>query len=87
MLDASDDAVLAHRCEWEGGRVVAIHNLSAEPREINVEVGKVSDVDRLVDLLVTAPSRRTLEAATQVKLESYGYRWYRLQRRDTLTTP
>jgi maltose alpha-D-glucosyltransferase/alpha-amylase len=88
VLDASDDAVLAHRCEWEDSLVVAVHNLSAEPRAVKVDVGDAPDVDRLVDLLATTEPVHRFEAATlELKLEGYGYRWYRLQRRGTNTTP
>jgi trehalose synthase len=88
VLDASDNAVLAHRCEWEGTWVVAVHNLSAEPRTVKVDVGDAPDVDRLVDLLATAEPVHRFETPTlELKLEGYGYRWYRLQRRGTNTTP
>ena len=88
VLDAADDAVLAHACEWEGTRVVAVHNLSAEPRAVKVDVGDHPDADRLVDLLATSEPVHRFEAPTlELKLEGYGYRWYRLQRRDTVTTP
>ena len=40
MLDVGgDNAVFAHRCDWEGGAVVAIHNLSAAPRHVTVDLG------------------------------------------------
>jgi glycosidase len=88
LLDASDDAVLAHRCDWEGTPVVAVHNLGAEPRAIKVDLGDTADADRVVDLLsVTDPVHPLDASSLELKLEGYGYRWYRLQRRDTPLTP
>jgi maltose alpha-D-glucosyltransferase/alpha-amylase len=88
VLDVTDDAVLAHQCEWDGSRVVAIHNFSDQPREITVKLGKVSEFDRLVDLLVSGdPEPCPQSGNLQVKLESFGHRWYRLHRRDSYTTP
>jgi trehalose synthase len=80
VLDTGDGAVLAHRCEWEGRAVVAVHNLSADPREVAVPLPS-DDTDRsALDLLdnggsVTEPER----GALRFKLEGYGYRWFRLQ--------
>src|SRR5688500_20117328 len=39
LLDAGDPAVLAHRADWDGSAIVALHSLAAEPREARVEVG------------------------------------------------
>jgi trehalose synthase len=41
MIATSDDAVLAHRCDWEGRSVLAVHNLSAAPREVELDLGAV----------------------------------------------
>lgn len=88
LLDTAGRAVLVHQCAWDGSRVVAVHNLSAEPREVVVRLPGVGDVDRVVDLLATAEPVRRLEAARlELKLEGYGYRWYRLQREGTNTAP
>jgi trehalose synthase len=88
LVDVADDSVLVHQCEWEDSRVLAVHNLNAEPREVTVDLGDTGDTDRVVDLLATAePVRRLETARLELKLEGYGYRWYRLQRRGTNTTP
>ena len=91
VLDTSDDAVLAHQCEWDGNRALAVHNLGAEPRSVKIRLGRgPGDVeeDRLVDLLTTTdPVHRLERGALELKLEGYGYRWFRLQRAGTNTTP
>ena len=88
VLDVADNSVLAHQCEWDASRVIALHNLSAEPREVMVDLADVADIDRVVDLLATAePVRRLETSRLEVKLEGHGYRWYRLQRRGTNTAP
>jgi glycosidase len=88
LLDTSDDAVLAHQCEWDGSRVLALHNFSPEPREITVRLGDVRQFDRLVDLLMSGDPEPCPESGDlDVKLEGFAHRWYRLQRRDAYTTP
>jgi maltose alpha-D-glucosyltransferase/alpha-amylase len=89
LLDTDgDEAVLAHRCDWEDSAVVAVHNLSAEPRRVAVELGEVRDGDRAIDLLDSAAPVRPLDTPTlDCKLESYGFLWLRLQREDQRTAP
>jgi trehalose synthase len=89
LLETRDDpAVLAHRCDWDASAVIAIHNLSAEPRNVTVEIGTTADGDRLLDLLDGAAPPRTLGGGTfELKLDGYAFGWYRLQRRDRPTAP
>jgi trehalose synthase len=85
---AGDTAIMAHRCDWEGGSVVAIHNLSAAPRHATVELGDVEDVDRVIDLLDgSAPARPLTELTLESKLDGYGFSWLRLQRKGFRTVP
>jgi trehalose synthase len=81
LLDAGDDAVLAHRCDWEGRTVVAIHNLSAEPRALELPLGEPQSDDdlRVLDLLERDGSLHAVDGGRLVvTLEGYGYRWLRL---------
>jgi trehalose synthase len=88
LLETGDNSVLAHQCEWNASRVVAVHNLSAEPRQVTVNLSDCGGIDRVVDLLATAEPVRPLEAPRlELKLEGFGYRWYRLQRQGTNTAP
>ena len=88
VLDVADSSVLAHQCEWEGSRVFAVHNLSPEPREVKLPIDGAADGDRLVNLLARTESVLHLDGpALELKVEGYGYRWFRLQRRGTTTTP
>ena len=88
MQWTGDDHVLAHQCVWDGSCVVAVHNLSAEPRPVTVPLPEAGDVDRVVDLYAEAEPVGPLERPRlDVKLEGHGYRSYRLQRRRTNTAP
>jgi glycosidase len=85
---AGDTAIMAHRCDWEGGSVVAIHNLSAEPRHATVNLADVEDVDRVIDLLDgSTPARPLADPALECKLDGYGFSWLRLQRKGFRTVP
>jgi glycosidase len=78
VLVTSAPAVLAHRSDWEGHTVVAVHNLGDEPCEVAVEIGCDPEAS-LVDLLdsgsgVVEGSGKRLE----LTLEAYGHRWFRV---------
>ena len=84
-------SVLAHMCTWDGSTVVAVHNLGPEPCEVTVPLDGIDDVDeidRVVDLLDETQPVRSLDAPKlELTLDGYGYRWLRLQREGTRTTP
>ena len=83
LLDAGDPAVLAHRADWEGGAIVAVHSLAAEPREVRVEVG---DADAAVDLF-GAEELSPRRGRVAVELGRYGHRWFRLRRPGERVAP
>jgi trehalose synthase len=86
VVDAGDRAVLAHVATWEGGHVLLLHNVSAEPREVRVPVG--GDVEHAVDLIDGGRAVHDVDGGTlEVKLEGYGYRWLRLQAAGQQTPP
>jgi trehalose synthase len=92
VLDTDVQAVLAHRCDWEGDTVLAVHNLAAEPCEVTIDVGSVdtegdADTDAL-DLLDDGGDVLAVESDELVlKLPAYGHRWYRLYERGKPTPP
>ncbi|MFA9444655.1 alpha-amylase family protein [Egicoccus sp. AB-alg6-2] len=79
LLDTGDDAVLGHQCDWEGRRVLALHNLSSSPRELRVAVPDTG-ASEVVDLLGSDGKALELEnGRLELKLEGYGYRWLRVR--------
>jgi trehalose synthase len=83
VLDTEDHAVLAHRCAWEGRAVVAVHNFSADPREVVVTLDPDDASLCAMDLLDDGGATIEPEGgALRLKLEGYGYRWFRLSDPD-----
>jgi probable non-F420 flavinoid oxidoreductase len=92
VIDADGPkSVLAHACTWDGSTVVAVHNLSPEPCEVGVPLDAIDDmaeVDRMVDLLDESQPVRPVDGSRiELKLDGYGYRWLRMQRAGSRTTP
>ena len=79
-------SVLAHRCDWDGSTVVALHNFSPEPCRLKVPVEDCNDAVGLDDLL----GHDHVELDTpefDLALEGYGYRWFLVRRAGQRLTP
>ena len=51
LVDTATPSIFAHRSDWEGGTVVAVHNLGEEPASVTLELGE--DVVGVEDVLGT----------------------------------
>ena len=76
ILDAGDPAVFAHRADWDGSTILAVHSLVEEPREVTLEVGEAEAVVDLFRHEELAPSGTHVT----IKLGRYGHRWFRVRR-------
>jgi glycosidase len=72
-LETGAPSVFAHRCDWEGQTIVAVHELAG--RDVTVTL-PLDDGDGLVDLFEDAehPPGAALELAP------YGAHWFRVRR-------
>ncbi|PSN14962.1 trehalose synthase [filamentous cyanobacterium CCT1] len=74
ILDTDHASVFAHRCEWQGNVVIAIHNLSPDPCQATLTLN--DDVNcGLVNLFKNEPEDAIASAAHTVQLGGYDYRW------------
>lgn len=78
VLDQPHRAVMAHRCDWDGQAVVALHNLSAEPRTVPLALEGCDENTRLGDLLCDGNTATDSKGRVEIQLEGYGYRWLRV---------
>jgi trehalose synthase len=83
VLDAGDPAVFAHRADWVGSTIVAVHSLREEPREVTLEVGQAEAVVDLFGSQELEPRR----GRVTVELGRYGYRWFRVRRPGQRVAP
>jgi glycosidase len=72
-LISSEGPVLAHRCDWNGSTVIAVHNLSDRPASLTLPVS--ADWAKVVDLL----GSDDCEPGDEIELPRYGYRWFRVR--------
>ena len=74
VLPTSETSVLALRYDWEGQTVVTVHNLSSGALETQLPL---EELDRLRPLLASEMDRSLKDAKAPVRLQPYGYVWYR----------
>ncbi|HEY1580582.1 MAG TPA: alpha-amylase family protein [Terracidiphilus sp.] len=85
FLNVKTPQVLAMRYAWRNNSVVVLHNLCAEPCELQFKLDRESPADQgLVNLLSEDHSEPTKKGMHRILLEPYGYRWYRVGGLDYL---
>ncbi|MFF5207918.1 alpha-amylase family protein [Streptosporangium sp. NPDC000396] len=77
VLEAGDDAVLAHRTDAEGGTVIAVHNFADREAGVELALSGLGHCDVLVDLLVDGSLDLRSDGRVTFTLEPYGTRWLR----------
>jgi len=86
LLDPGASEVLAHRADWDGGTIVALHNLAGRDVGARLALEDAQEGDRLVDLF--ADDERPLGGEPlELALPAHAARWYRVRRRGRRIAP
>ena len=81
-------SVFAHRCDWEGRTVVAAHNLGEQPCVVRLQLGDVPKDGRRDDLLdERGATGLPDDGVLELKMDGYGFRWFRILTSDQHTPP
>jgi glycosidase len=83
VLGQPHPEVLAHRCTWDDGTLVALHNLGAEPRTVPLTLSGCGAGHRLEDLLTVGSTPVADDGTVELTLDGYGYRWLRVVAGDS----
>jgi hypothetical protein len=68
--------------------VVAVHNLGDQPCGVRVKLGDVPEGATLDDLLDERGALREIQdGSLELKMDGYGFRWFRLTTPDQHTPP
>jgi glycosidase len=85
QLDAGEPAVFAHRCDWNGRGIVALHNLSGRAVRARVALDDHAELAGLMDLFRAGEDPEPPEdGVLELDLEPHGFRWLRLRRHGQL---
>ena len=88
VIQTEPVAVFAHRCDWNGETVVVVHNLAAEPTEVecrSTKRGTTTSTARTTSS--PAIGWRSRDRRLRLDLDAYGYAWFRLSRTGRRITP
>lgn len=80
LLETGEPSVFAHRCDWDGSTIVAVHELAG--REVTVTL-PVDDGEALVHLF--ADEEHPLPA--RLELAPYAAHWFRVRRAGARMPP
>ena len=75
VLPSEHPAVFVHRCESQGGAILALHNLGDFAIQVRL-AQELEPGEKLTDLLSSSGSHE--ETPLPIELPAYGYRWLRL---------
>jgi maltose alpha-D-glucosyltransferase / alpha-amylase len=78
LIETGAPALFAHRCEWQGSTVIAVHNLSGQKTKATIELGLgKGEKPRLEDLLEPREHKANRDGTLDIELDGYGYLWLR----------
>ena len=78
VLETGEASVFAHRCDWDGTAVLAVHQLDDRPVTVRLALGEAEEA--LVDLFGPDELRTGEDGTAEVALGRYGSRWFRVRR-------
>jgi maltose alpha-D-glucosyltransferase/alpha-amylase len=78
LIEVDAPEVMAHRCDWRGNAVLALHNLSRKPCEVTLRLGP-QQAKELTDILADRQYPGLDAEERRIPLSGYGYRWLRLE--------
>ena len=79
VIDAKEPSVFAYRCDWEGGTVVAVHNLASRPCTVSIDI-EHSLPGPVIEIFGDSEKAGAGDEPTHIELAGYGYRWFRCGR-------
>jgi maltose alpha-D-glucosyltransferase/alpha-amylase len=78
ILPAHEDAVLAHAISWQGGDVVAVHNVAGRKVSVSITLPRPADGPRWHHLIGprTRGGPQVDGGVLEIELDAYGYQWF-----------
>jgi maltose alpha-D-glucosyltransferase / alpha-amylase len=78
IVDTGSPAVFGHRLQFQGGTVIAVHNLAEEAAKVQLDL---SDYEgkRLIDLIDHTERQPVKDQRHVLDLPGYGFHWFRVE--------
>lgn len=78
VLDQPIGSVLAHECRSDEARLIAVHNVGSGPQTVKFTLADADESATLHDLLEHGVTPVGADGSTELTVDGYGYRWFRL---------
>lgn len=78
IVETGQPHVFAHRLQFDGGTIIAVHNLADKEADVQLEVSEYEG-GRLVDLIDHSEREPVAEQRHELALEPYGFHWFRVR--------
>jgi maltose alpha-D-glucosyltransferase/alpha-amylase len=75
IMETNDPGVLVHCCTWQGRTVIIVHNLTGEPRTVDL---RLEATHPLLNLFGDQTYEPPAVGGRALQLDAYGYRWLRV---------
>ena len=82
ILDQPERSVLAHVVRLDDDATLGVHNLSAEPRTVDLRVPGTAPGTRLVDQLCDSVVPLDERGRVELDVDGYGCHWFRVSPPD-----
>jgi maltose alpha-D-glucosyltransferase/alpha-amylase len=87
VIPNDQTGVLAHRCDWDGSTVVAVHNFAAGPCRVDLPLDGIDDAVGASDLIDGSGEQPLDGPVLHLTLDGYGYQWLRIRREGQRLAP
>jgi len=78
IVETGEPHVFGHRLQFQGGTVIAVHNLADQKAKVNLEVSEYQG-RRLVDLIDHSEREPVAEQRHELSMEPYDFHWFRVR--------
>jgi glycosidase len=80
LVDSRAPSLAAHRVDWQGSTVVAVHNFGPDRAGLTLDADTLGPCDAVDDLLAGRMLQPRADGSLRLALGGYGHRWLRVRR-------
>ena len=80
LVDSRAPSLVAHRIDWQGSTVVAVHNVGPNRAGLTLDADTLGPCDAVDDLLAGRTLQPRADGSLRLALGGYGHRWLRVRR-------
>jgi trehalose synthase len=80
LVDSRAPSLVAHRVDWQGSTVIAVHNVGPDRAGLTLDADTLGPCEAVDDLLAGRTLQPRADGSLRLALGGYGHRWLRARR-------